>query len=174
MFASNLSRQSSPLYFFHALVAWFAPVLWKFPVGDCAGLTCFGNWTDFDFSIRVTGQKQDLISWVMTLWPQVGSFGSDDSIAELLDVAAGRCDPAPLNQSWFLLFPGAGAGSALQQNNSESEGCGEDDLLAPKDWTFWGAISASTMFATICAAAIARRLKPGVWRWLLWSPSNVL
>ena len=62
-----------------------------------------------------------------------------------------------------LIISGAGAGSALQQNNIESEGCGEDDLLAPKDWTMGGAISASTMFA-ICAAAIARGLKPGVWR----------
>ena len=50
----------------------------------------------------------------------------------------------------------------MQQNNIESEGRGKDDLLAPKDWTMGGAISASTMFATICAAAIARGLKPGV------------
>ena len=35
----------------------------------------------------------------MRLYDRVGSFGSDDSIAELLDVAAGRRDPAPLNQS---------------------------------------------------------------------------
>ena len=43
--------------------------------------------------------------------------------------------PCPSIKVDFFFFSGAGAGSALQQNNIESEGCGEDDLLALKDWT---------------------------------------
>ena len=174
MFASNLSRQSNPLHFFHALVAWFAPVLWKFPVGDCAGLTCFGNFTS------MKGCRPAARSHFMSheaLWPQVRSFGSDDSIAELLDVAAGRRDPWPrapqskLNSSFFQRWcrkrfaakqhwiRGVWGGRLTCSKGLED---GERDFRCHHVRNY------------LRSRYIARGLKPGVWRWLLRSPLTTI
>ena len=68
--------------------------------------------------------------------------------------------PRPSIKVDFFFFPALAPEALCSKTTLNQRGVGR----TPKDWTMGGAISASTMFATICAAAIARGLKPGVWR----------